>query len=313
MLRTGIYQIEQLLHSSPTDCYGLARPISIALYDKIHQEDSAEELGERILFQFSNGRATFKRTHSRRFEEFDEQVSQILCGSFAASDPFRVHDLGISDGRTACDFYEKLSPLFQQLEYWASDYESEVNVFESNNKSLALSVDGQPLEMVVPPFVFNLVQSPSWKRYPLHRLCQWYYKKTALPRLQQLAQVQPEQNRRVQLFSQRSLKLAAAHPNFHLLTYNVLQPFRVCHELQAVRAMNVLNPNYFQPAERHLALVNIHASLKDGGVLISGSNYDASSLVNGGVYRKQGTGFELHTKFGSGHPWHQEILTLNVG
>jgi hypothetical protein len=309
MLRTGIYDLSQIQQgASLSDCYGLPRPISLTLYDQVQTLDNAQELGERILLNSTNARGAYKRTYSDRFESFDVRIIELLQNDFPTNRPLHVHDLGISDGRTACDYFQKVAAIYPQIEYWGSDFDSRVHVYEHGNYRLTISEQGVPLELVAPPFVFCLVRPVSWKRYPLHRLAQAYNCKRITELLRDSV-THPERSRIISLFGFPALQLAEKHSNFHLLNYNILDRFWQRDYLHVVRAMNVLNRSYFSDTERPQILRNIHDSLTSEGLLISGSNQEAGSPVNGGVYRKTVRGFEFAESFGSGHQWHDEILS----
>jgi hypothetical protein len=76
-----------------------------------------------------------------------------------------------------------------------------------------------------------------------------------------------------------------------------------------IRAMNVLNPSYFDPEEIRLILGHVFDGLLDGGWLVTGSNQDADTLVHGGVYEKSPAGFRRIWQSGNGSPVESEILS----
>jgi hypothetical protein len=313
MLRTGIYQLAQIQQGdSLKDCYGLERPISLTLYDQIQTLENPQEWSERILKFSTNERGAYKRTYSDRFEAFDYEANKLIQSSFASDSLLRLHDLGVSDGRTACDYYQKLATIYPQLEYLASDYDSQVQVYEQGKYRLTFSEQGIPLELVAPPFVFSLVKPVSWKRYPLYRLVLAYYTKRCLPDLLRESAANPEKRHKISLFGYPAQQLAATKTNFHLLTYNILDPFTHAAGLHVVRAMNVLNRSYFNESERQQVIGNIHASLLEGGLLVSGSNQEADSPVDGGVYRRTARSFQAIESFGAGHQWNDKILDWSV-
>jgi chemotaxis methyl-accepting protein methylase len=313
MLRRGIYCLSQLEGQAPLrDIYGQRKPISITLYDSIRNLENHEELAEEILTWFSNDRGAFKRTRSQRFEEFDRSVNEIMARELSRDAPIKVHDLGISTGETAYDYYHKLSALFPQLEYWASDYEAEIQVVESGKYRLTLSASGKPLEFVASPFVFSLMRPESWKRYPINALIRNYYQATAIKSLYRQFQEHPAAARRIMLFSPLVLDLSRNHPKFHLLTYNVLDPSPIQTPLNIVRAMNILNRSYFSDSEMRTVLLNIHSALDFRGYLISGSNHEANSPVDGAVYQKHEFGFSSVESYGRGHQWHDVIANWST-
>jgi hypothetical protein len=60
-----------------------------------------------------------------------------------------------------------------------------------------------------------------------------------------------------------------------------------------VRAMNILHYGYFDSDSLYKIIGHIYNSLSLGGLFIEGSNENAGSPVEGGIYRKTARGFEL--------------------
>jgi chemotaxis methyl-accepting protein methylase len=72
--------------------------------------------------------------------------------------------------------------------------------------------------------------------------------------------------------------------------------------------MNVLNWSYFDTSRLLTIIDHLKASLKDGGLLITGTNEGRDSLVNGGVYVKNGERFEAILESGEGSPVRRLLL-----
>ena len=53
-----------------------------------------------------------------------------------------------------------------------------------------------------------------------------------------------------------------------------------------IRAMNVLNYDYFPEAQLRQAVQNVIQSLREGGLFITGSNVEKGTVVDGGIYKK---------------------------
>ena len=103
MLKFGITNLDQMRNRKFKTFLKRKRGnISITLYDKIHTFSDADTIAERILLLFSDERGAYKRTYQKRFGEFDAQVIHELS---KFSPPQTFHDVGISDGRTALDFF----------------------------------------------------------------------------------------------------------------------------------------------------------------------------------------------------------------
>ena len=75
-----------------------------------------------------------------------------------------------------------------------------------------------------------------------------------------------------------------------------------------IRAMNVLNSSYFSDIEFAKVLENLHSGLKDGGLLIVGSNQASGTVVHGGIYKKTPKGFQKIYQSGDGVAIDQLLL-----
>lgn len=179
---TGIHTMDGLRAGARQGLFGGQRRISIALYEQAVREDNADELTAEILERFGDDRGAYKRTYSDRFREFDRRSLDILRDNFSPDRPLKVHDVAVSDGRTAVDFFELLAPVFPLLEFTASDYSNSIKIVEALGGSAAFSESGEPLEMTWPPFVHNLSKRENWKADPIissmnglrsTRCCRW--------------------------------------------------------------------------------------------------------------------------------------------
>src|ERR1700680_3540318 len=124
MIKTGLYRIEQLsdLRKTRSLFCGMRR-ISITLYDRTFGIPNGEEWAERILFLHSDGRGAYKRTYRARFDGFDSVAVRHITQAFGDKRTLVIHDAGVSDARTACDFFRKVTAHFPNVSYYASDYE----------------------------------------------------------------------------------------------------------------------------------------------------------------------------------------------
>lgn len=311
MMITGIYSTLQVRDRNVLRTFwGSRKRFSITLYDQVMKEPDAEELAERILLPFADERGAYKRTYARRYEEFDASVLSYLAENLHHDEPLVIQDVAISDGRTSCDFFEKVVKLFPRLSFFASDYDPIVVVVEDGSARVALSRAGRLLECVWPPFVFNALKKDSRLCFPLNRLIQFFVERTIARRIMAEYARGDLAGRELLLFSPRALALAESDRRFHLGQHDLLKPFVCpCH---VVRAMNVLNLSYFNEPDRCRVVGNIHAGLLDRGFLIAGSNQEAGSRVHGGIYRRTPAGFERTWLSGNGCPLDKEIMTFRV-
>lgn len=309
MLRFGIYRPHQLEEPTFRKILKSGRRISINLYHHAQTLAHADEIAEAILLLFSDDRGAYKRTYQNRFEEFDKTILAHLKSHFSTEELLTVHDVAVSDGRTALDFFRTLSDAFTQLQYTASDYNPKVYIIKKGKMHITLSHSGRVLEILLPPFVFNMIRRDSLIRYPLNYILRFLvHAVSARPLVQQYKQglIQAEE---LMLFAPKVLKEAEDHTNFKLQQHNILTPLET--QLHVIRAMNILNPSYFSAAEFQTVLTHLHAGLKDQGLLITGSNQDAGSIVNGGLYQKVPTGFQKIIQSGNGSPIERLILDFN--
>jgi hypothetical protein len=310
MIKTGIHHIAQLKGPARfKSLLGRDRVISVTLYDQIIGLPEAETLTERTLDCFSDERGVYKRTYANRFEIFDSQLLQLLAEEFNPQDPLLLADVAVSDGRTACDLFERLASRYPKISHYASDYSPSVFVLRQGRLTMTLSRTHRILETVWPPFVFSTMKPEHALLYPINHAVRFFVRRFLAEPLRARFLSGQVQARELQLFSPRALNLQKADARFHLREQNILDPLVVPEPAHVVRAMNVLNPSYFGYSEMSQILGNFHNALRLGGWLVTGSNEDAGSIVHGGIYRKTETMFEKIWQSGNGLEREAEILS----
>jgi hypothetical protein len=305
MIKTGITELSQLLNDKNFIGKRI-KNVSITLYDQTLSVPDGDKLAERILLLFADDRGAYKRTYQKRFEAFDLSVIKAL--QKVAPPPLQTfHDCGVSDGRTALDFFEKIVPAFPDIQYFASDYNPCVFVLEKGKLKVTLSHTGKILEILFPPFVFNKSKGNRFLLYPLNHLIRFCVEKLWVNSLLKKYHQGLIKAKELLLFAPKVLQKAQTDKRFQLGQHNLLQPFkgRAC----IIRAMNVLNPSYFSKTEFAQVIRNLYEGLRENGFLITGSNQEAGTIVNGGIYQKEGKGFKKIFDSGKGSPI--ESLLLN--
>ena len=307
MFKFGIYSLDQLRkRKSFKTFFGGSKNVSITLYDKlINPED--EKIAEYILNGFADDRGAYKRTYSKRFEAFDKKVIELIGSYFSKRNPLFVHDVAVSDGRTSCDFFEKLADIFPKVNFYASDYDSEVIVLESGTTKVTINTHGKVLEVVWPPFVFNAIKRSSYHYYFLHNILFFLVKHSIVKRILRQHEMGSLHGRTIKLFCPKARMLEQSDKRFHLGKYNVLEPFAARDKVSVVRAMNILNASYFTTEEFNILLGYFWDSLCEGGLLIAGSNQDADTVVDGAIYEKKANHFQKIWESGSGL-WLDKII-----
>lgn len=303
MLKTGITTLEKACDpAAQRGFFGGTRKISITLYPEVCRTPNAEDRAEKILEQFMDSRRVFKRTYTQRFPDFDDRVIAIIRDHMQGPD-LNLHDIAVSDGRTAVDFYAALSPLYPGLTYTASDYDPFLSIARWHDMALTFSDDGKILEICRPPFVFTR-SAESRLFYPMNVLIRLYLEIVARRRARAYydGTVVGE---RLQVFAPAAIKLAQDAQNFTLEKYDILTPFAQRYDL--IRAMNIIDVGYFKPAELQRIAEHLRDGLRVGGLLVIGSNQDAGTLVRGGVYRRTEDGFAEIWRSGAGAAIHKYL------
>lgn len=300
MLKTGVGSVSNILKNDKTLFRKELKNVSITLYDQAVDEPNASELTERILLMFADGRGAYKRTYAKRFEVFDNFVIEYLTPAFPEDECLKVHDAGVSDGRTAIDFFEKISQCFPNVKYAASDYDPKVYVLENGKCKVTLNSFGKVLEITFPPFVFNMIKRDSYKYYPLNHLLRiilHYFYCVPLLNKYKRGLIKAKE---IMLYAPKVLQCMQNNRSFCLEQHNLLTPFK--EQVNIIRAMNVLNVSYFSEVEFKTIIKNIYNGLLDGGYFITGSNQESDSLVHGTVYQKTNGRFQSVCKSGDGSP-----------
>jgi hypothetical protein len=309
MIKTGLYRLDQLTDLRKIrGFFGGTRRVSVTLYDKLAGIRDAEKWGECILTLFSDGRGAYKRTYARRFDHFDALAMRQIAQNFGPGRSLAIHDAGVSDGRTACDFFHLIAGRFQNVRYYASDCEPVISVLQLRTVKVVMNRNGQILEIVLPPFVFNTVRPENFRHYPINYLFSQIARKICVPRVLAAHRAGRASVSSVSLFCADAVDLTRRDGRFRLLDHDLLAGPPFPESVNIVRAMNVLNASYFNERELRRIVRRISKSLDDGGLLIVGSNEEAGSPVRGAIYRKVNGGFAELARSGSPHDAHDVIM-----
>jgi hypothetical protein len=305
MLKFGICSLEQLGRSRN---FLMSKYLRRACYVGLYEDagcidtEAGRKWEEEILSGFTVANGAFKRTSRERMGQFNDATIAALRDMDRGRKPWVVHDMAVSDGRTACDFFLKLSAEFDDsIEFYATDVCPKVIAVREPGRRTTVVVDDKNnvLQLMRPPFVLPMRAIECWL-FPVNRLLRIVLMRTAAKRaLERHKSGDKELERReVQLVCRKARTLLAGRKNFHLDQYDVFEkaPRAYC----IVRAMNIFNLSYFPKATIATALSNAFESLEEEGLFVVGSNGDAGSTVNGGIYAKRGGGFSCVYSSGKG-------------
>lgn len=306
MLKLGVCDAADLDLRALRGFLGRNKFVAATLYPALAASDrpDRDELLERILFRFPTRNASLKRTQSARFEAFDAAFLERFRASLVPGRSYAVHDAGVSDGRTAVDFFRALAALpGLDFRFFASDYAPEVTAVEDAGSRLALVLDPvseELLQIVWPPFVFNVPKGESPLLYPLNHLVRRWLLAGRVPALLARWRAGDPGVRAtaIRLLHPSVSALEAGDPRFRFERHDLLAP--APRRYDVVRAMNVLNRSYFSEADLARAVAHVADSLPPGGWFVVGANQDRGSTVNGAVYRRTPQGFERVLAHGAG-------------
>jgi SAM-dependent methyltransferase len=308
MAEPFIFKKEQLTPANLEGFLSTRQFIALDLYDCLDYLPKAErdKVQERMLGHLCMQNGTLKYTHARRFDNFDRLALSTIAASFPTGQNIRVHDIGVSDGRTSCDLYRQLNDLYgDRLDFLASDQTPYLYVLKKKHSSRRLIIDDQDhiLQIVMPPLVFNIVRrTESLRLFSLYRLIRSlapitnFYTK---PLLKAYKAGRPDiECTRLELLCRECRACSAERTTFRFERYDVLSG--PTSHFDAIRVMNVLNYCYFPEAQLRRAVKNVVESLNEGGLFITGSNTEQGTIVDGGIYKKEGDHMERLEASGKG-------------
>jgi len=280
----------------------------VSLYESLNglPDETRLELEEKILFRFATSTRISKRTHADRFPEFDNLAINYIGEMAKHRDQVSIHDVAVSNGHTAVEFYCKVKRAIRPsgFLYLASDAYTIFNSITQDCGSLSVVTDSQGhiVQVVFPPFVFNTKEKESFLYYPLNRLILFCLLQTRVKNL--LSEYNSGSSRfqvkRIELLDRECASLAREAKDFQFVSYNIFEPMD--RQFDVVRAMNVLNPTYFSPKQVSTIATNFLKCLTEGGLLISGSNQNSGTTVDGSVFQKKGDSLVEIARSGLGSP-----------
>lgn len=287
---TGIHDGDQLVGFNPLSRLGRRRLIAVDLIEEI--EHCADPVLRAAFFErLVDSHGVYKRTYPGRFDTFDEQIVQALGQVPAISSSLCVLDAAVSDGSATLGLIDRLDQLTNgAFSFTATDLEAGYLVLRARAgaKARVVATDGgEIVQMIVPPFVLGHPRLDSRIRYPINRLIRPFVRNWA---------TQLIERHRAGDEGIDAREIIVAHPDFRnrlardsrirLEAWNLLEPW-LGPPMHLVRAMNVVNPNYFSKSEQLRIFGHLLLALAEGGLLAVGANDDAGSMVDGTIWRRE--------------------------
>ena len=276
--------------------------------------------------QLSNG--VYRTTYPRRFRNLDADVNRILAQYFPSSGPMRIEDWAASTCLTSCEWAEGLFPIFPRLEFVASDRELFLLRIKCRNSGAVFVAEsgGCPLQYIRPPMVIRMQPPEPWA-LPVNRACYFralrFWNRNApkwpLPAgwLEDPGNEEPLlrdgcEFRKLPLIHPQAVALARTDARFAIRRHSIFDPApSPCH---VIRTMNILNPDYFPPAEVAAGARSIAGSLHPGGIWIVGRTTQEDPPVHRvSIFRKSASGgLEIVERFGGGSEIEAIALALSL-
>lgn len=303
LFKLGVRDVRQL--PNVTTLLGRRKKVDVRLYGEILRDrpESDRWLPLVVEFLHTTNRAV-KRTEDARFEEFDAMLFNVLTEETPTEGGvLGVHDLGVSDGRTAVALYRRLHAL-GSVDFTASDLFRAVFVVLHTKRgwSVAFDEDGRAIQYAGWRFVLSPPDPDLAWLYPVNRALQaafgaWLEPQAARALLdvdrEAMADLEevssgPFRILRVPLVCRECMDLIQADPHFHFVRHDVRRaaPGR----FGLIRAMNVLN--HLSPDDQQRAFQAFRGCLVEGGVLAVGRSADPGGETRASVWRRRGDRFE---------------------
>ncbi len=311
MIKRGIWTIEQLRAGNLKGIFGDDKFVATDLYLEVVNNPEYQDLQESVLMSMQDGRGAYKRTYEKRFQDFDAEIKPIIKEKIADMSEVNILDLGVSDGRTAVDFYASLQDILpENYSYNITDYSPHIKIISKGSVRIVLDGWDNLTQIICPPFVLSPAISKNILLYPINLVALILLKAfVAAPLIAKYKQGEIEA-REISLFNTDIQKIAQEDGRVELGKYSVLEKLPFDKEFHIIRAMNLFNESYFSDEEFKVAFDNLKAGLAEGGLLVIGSNNDANTPVNGNIFQKTQDGFNEIYKSGNGVPVQNMIKYL---
>jgi len=283
---------------------GQSRRFALPLYGEIiESHPELDAFLPRILERHVSGTGAFKRTSDRRFAELDAIVARHaaeLRGAIAGD--LRVHDLGVSDGRSSVELLDRLA-ADGPVRFTASDRDPRVDGVRdrSGRWAVVFDEDGRVVQYAGRRFVVSPVAPENPILYPLNRLVLAAFERRLRPHAEALRRralatppadlerraVDGAELWRIPLICRACLERMRSG-EIRFLRHDVCEPLG--ERFHLLRAMNVLN--HLGPEQLERAASRLWEGLEEGGLLVVGRSADPDGRTLATVWRREGGGLK---------------------
>jgi hypothetical protein len=255
---------------------------------------AVDDLCERFSLALDDLRmgGVYKRTNRGRLIRTEEMLRRHIAPEHAKDLVFL--DVGASDGITTIEALRALRQAFgEQVRGYAADLNIWLLRYRWGPLVEYRAADGEPIMVRLGPFGLRLARQRHGLELRrgdvlvgLYLRCRWLRRRLRFD--DRISLVNP---------------LAQGEPALAVLEFDCLRRDQGLRQrISAIRASNVLNLNYFRPAQISGAVGHFHAYLRSGGCLVISQNGDGvrGEAENGSVWIKAEKGFCRVDDFGRG-------------
>ena len=298
---TGIHKASQLRHFDPAGWLGRRRRIAIDLIDDIDRL-GAPAIREALFERIVDARGAFKRTYRDRFAAFDARLIELWQAAPLAARPVRILDAAISDGSTSLPLIAAFeTSTAGEFRFLATDLDGRYRKLwrpAAPERRVILSDQGEIVQIILPPFLFT--HRESRLLFPLNRALRPLAHRFAGGLIDDWQRASSNVvSAEILLFSPDFRRVLESDRRVEFQAWDILQPWPG-ERAHCVRAMNILNPGYFNAEQMRQVVRHLFAAVADGGLIALGSNEDAGSAVDGVICRRDGDRLLELASFGHG-------------
>lgn len=321
MIKLGVTKMQKIERSR--SFFKRKKKISIPLLKRINDETNSSLMDHPHYNELKLG-GTYKRTHRNRFEVLDCELVELIKNKYAKSTQrLLIHDMAASNGITSCEFYDKIEKANLNFDFTASDRFSHIYIVKLHNSRwiTILDSDLNVVQYVGYGFVLSYPESAVdfINRLLLKLLDRYHYPlvksqiEIANIDYNQYVSLKIENRKggieRFPLIHPQILEKTELKGNFHFKKHDIFQ--KDLNAYDVIRAMNILNLDYFSNDKIIRAVKAILSSLKEDGVFIVGRSSDdfADEMHKVSVFWKKAGCFESIGDFDGG----SEIKKIIVG
>ena len=260
-----------------------------------------EGLLTRLYTQLRVGGAVYKTTKRNRMPDLDERLRDTLLERYPDVNPIQLHDVGASSGITTLELWRCLSQKLPMRVHGSDRFDRlDFVTLASNGWTVVFDNDGSAVQALGRKAVICPVTGDQ-SRHPVHRILHGRVIRDLVPAARAVLERasfdggasiwegEGGKVKRLRLVHPEVAREILEHEGF---TFGCHDVFQHTTPYMAIRAVNVLNLQYFKPEQLKAAVTAIHQSLHSGGMFLVGRTIDEDDARNSAtLYERTDAGF----------------------